>query len=150
MHLRHIALFMSLALTPSAASASLIRYDFIGSNGLSGTFWLDDAVAFDITTTPGISEFGELKSPTNVITGVYDGVAFSGVVTLHVSNYIASTTVDDFWIVRAQISPVQTPGSGSLSPSLGERTVTKLNLFIYLRTSKQVEISIVPPKLFDL
>jgi len=125
---------LMLCARPSTADA--VFYTFLGANGLSGSFTLDENTAFTISVDM-FGTSGVLMSPLNHISGVFGGFTFQGTPSLFVSDLFTACCggAEDSWIIRSTIT----------GPTVNGLTPAALNLFIFRNADSVTPISLVPP-----
>jgi hypothetical protein len=127
--LKRVAAFVVFFLCAIPAHADLIQYTFSGANGLSGSFALDGAQPFVIQTDAS-GTCGTLQSPNNTIAGNFGAAAFSGTSRLVICD-TTSLALDDFWIIRSDIT----------GNPVGGKTPLHLSLFIFRSSAGSLPIS---------
>jgi hypothetical protein len=132
-----------LVATVAPVSADPIAFAFGGGSGntaLAGTFLLDDAATWAISTeSERVS--GVLSSPIQQLWGTFGEYSFTGTAELHVLDNPSFRSngsevfTPDYWIVRATLS----------GTTLADLRPMWLNLFVYTSAPLLTGLNLTPP-----
>jgi hypothetical protein len=113
---------------------------------LQGSFALDTSATWGTATgsggTSAEDRYGVLYSPSQIVSGTFNGISFSGQATLYTfdqptyySNGVEALA-QDYWILR---------GSQITSPSFSGKSINVLTLAFYYSPRADVHMSLTPP-----
>jgi len=104
-----ILLIVAIALAMVSPLSASVLFTFTGTNGLSGSFILDESLLV-IDTSHGTFTTGSLVSPNPVMSGIYGAYSFMGTASLSTLHQLVPLTdfLDD-WFIFSTFTAVHGP-----------------------------------------